>query len=398
MKRKSRKTRVMSVFGTRPEAIKLAPVIRELERRSDIFANATCFTAQHRDLCGPFLEFFSIGMDHDLDVMTKRQPLVEIASKVMERLDAVLERDRPDIVLVQGDTCTTFAAALAAFYRGIPVGHVEAGLRTADVRSPFPEEINRRLTGRLASLHFAPTRRAESALLEEGVAGERIFVTGNPVIDSLRYALKRLEEGGKPAPLPIRRGSRRLILVTAHRRESFGEGIEGICTALAELASRNSDIELLFPVHRNPEVRLPVEKSLAGSPRVHVTDPLDYISLVTAMRESYLVLTDSGGLQEEAPVLGKPVVVMRDVTERPELIEAGGAVLTGVQSGAIVEAVEKLLKDGELYAGMARVRLVYGDGRSAGRIVRVLEAFFGGSELDTETLKNEVEYTRAEDR
>ncbi|RJR27839.1 MAG: UDP-N-acetylglucosamine 2-epimerase (non-hydrolyzing) [Candidatus Latescibacterota bacterium] len=363
----------MIVFGTRPEVIKLAPVIHELRRRGG-YAARICFTAQHRELCDPLLRFFSIRPDHDLDVMTENQSLMAIATRTMSRLDAVLDRDPAEMVIVQGDTTSAFAAALLAFYRRIPVAHVEAGLRTSTVWNPYPEEMNRRLVGRVAELHFAPTERARRALAAEGVPGAGVWVTGNTVIDALLFTRAAIRARRRPARKGL--GRRRLILVTAHRRESFGRGIEEICAAIRDIAARNGDVEIFFPVHPNPAVRAVVSRTLAGRERIVLSPPVDYRELVRAMDESFLVLTDSGGLQEEAPALGKPVVVMRDETERPEIVAAGGAVLAGPHRDRIVAAVERLLHDPRAYARMARVRTPFGDGRAARRIVRVVDAWF----------------------
>ncbi|MGD1048476.1 MAG: UDP-N-acetylglucosamine 2-epimerase (non-hydrolyzing), partial [Candidatus Krumholzibacteriaceae bacterium] len=327
MGKKNEKRRLMIVFGTRPEVIKLAPLIEELRRRPGTFAIRTCFTAQHRQMCDPLLRFFSIKPAHDLNVMTENQSLTDIATRTMERLDAILERERTDMVVVQGDTTSAFAAALAAFYRHIPVAHVEAGLRTHNIWNPYPEEINRQLIGRVAQLHFAPTKRAAGALTDEGVDGKSVFVTGNTVIDALHLTLAKLKSLKRRRRL--QRRAQRLILVTAHRRENFGGGIEEICAALLDLVERNADVEIVLPVHPNPAVRRPIERTLSSHPRITLTAPLEYMDLVGVMKEASLVLTDSGGLQEEAPALGLPVVVMRDETERPEIVEAGGAVLAG---------------------------------------------------------------------
>jgi UDP-N-acetylglucosamine 2-epimerase (non-hydrolysing) len=365
----------MIVFGTRPEVIKLAPVIEELRAQRRSFSTVVCFTAQHRQMCEPLLRFFRISPAHDLNVMTENQSLMVIATRTMERLDRVLVRDPPDLVVVQGDTTSAFAAALLAFYRRIPVAHVEAGLRTRDVWNPYPEEMNRQLIGRVARLHFAPTKRAARALADEGIDPRDVYVTGNTVIDALRLA-RAARRGRKRTPR--RRGRTRLILVTAHRRESFGRGIEEICAALLDLVARNDDIEVFLPVHPNPAVRVPVERALAGHARITLSAPLEYPELVRVMERSALVLTDSGGLQEEAPALGLPVVVMRDETERPEIVEAGGAVLAGPHRRRIVREVERILGDERVYRRMARVRNPFGDGRAAKRIVRVIGARLEG--------------------
>ncbi len=380
----------MIVFGTRPEVIKLAPVIRELRSRG-IYDARTCFTAQHRELCDPLLRFFSIRPDFDLNVMTEKQSLADIATRTMTRLDRVLDRAKTDLLIVQGDTTSAFAAALLAFYRKIPVAHVEAGLRTATVWNPYPEEMNRRLVGRVAELHFAPTERARRALAAEGVGAGSIWVTGNTVIDALHFTRRAMRARRARAPRSSR-GTRRLILVTAHRRESFGRGIEEICAALGDLVDRNPDIEIFFPVHPNPSVRSTVARMLSGRDRVLLSPPVEYPELVRVMDESFLVLTDSGGLQEEAPALGKPVVVMRDETERPEIVAAGGAVLTGPHRERIVSAVEKILSDRRAYARMARVRNPFGDGRAAQRIRRILDAWFRSNGTAPPAIDRSVEF------
>jgi UDP-N-acetylglucosamine 2-epimerase len=372
--------RVMIVFGTRPEVIKLAPVVRALRARGRTFSVSTCFTAQHREMCDPLFRLFSIAPDYDLDIMTERQSLKDIVTRTMQRLDPVLAKEAPDIVLVQGDTTSAFAAALTAFYRHIPVGHVEAGLRTYDLWNPYPEELNRQLISRVAEFDFAPTERARRALLDEGVPRRYVFKTGNTVIDALKFTAARARGRGSRI-LGRRAGRRTLILVTAHRRESFGAGIAEICAALRDLVERNEDVEIFIPVHPNPAVKVPIERALAGHPRITLSPPLEYLDLVTVMKRSRLVLTDSGGLQEEAPALGKPVVVMRDETERPEIVEAGGAVLAGPHRDRIVRSVEKILRDPKLYARMAHVRNPFGDGRASQRIARIIkERFHGGAE------------------
>ena len=390
MPQKRTPRRVLIVFGTRPEVIKLAPVIHEL-RRLDGYEARTCFTAQHRELCDPLLRFFSIRPEHDLNVMTEKQSLVDIATRTMTRLDAVLERRRTDMVIVQGDTTSAFAAALLAFYRRLPVAHVEAGLRTATVWNPYPEEMNRRLVGRVAALHFAPTERARRALAAEGVSAESTWVTGNTVIDALQYTLAAVRRARRRGARERARGRKR-ILVTAHRRESFGRGIEEICAALRDLVDRNPAIEIFFPVHPNPSVRTTVERMLASRDRIVLSPPVEYPDLVRVMDESFLVLTDSGGLQEEAPALGKPVVVMRDETERPEIVEAGGAVLTGPHRERIVSAVEKILSDRRTYERMARVRNPFGDGRAARRIRRILDAWFRSNGTIPPRLRHTAEF------
>jgi len=374
--------RVLSIFGTRPEAIKMAPVVQELKRRSGV-ESRVCVTAQHREMLDQVLDLFEIMPDVDLNLMTPNQSLAELTAAIFTRLDPVLERTQPDWVLVQGDTTTVMAAALLAFYHRIRVGHVEAGLRTYDKWQPFPEEINRRVAGVVADLHFAPTEWSRQNLLREGVPAENIVVTGNTEIDAQQYVL------GKPIPpmaeaLLAQMGMReqaddtRLILVTAHRRENFGKPLENICQALLRLVDIYGDtIRILYPVHLNPNVREPVFRLLYGVPNIILTDPLDYLPLVHLMKRSTLVVTDSGGIQEEAPGLGKPVLVMREVTERPEGIEAGSARLVGTDTDRIVAAVCELLDDSAAYQRMAQVVNPYGDGRAAMRIVNALLARSG---------------------
>jgi len=382
----------MIVFGTRPEVIKLAPVIEELRKQRAAFTPVVCFTAQHLQMCEPLLRFFSIRPAHDLNVMTEQQSLMEIATRTMGRLDKVLADEKVDMLVVQGDTTSAFAAALLAFYRRIPVAHVEAGLRTRDVWNPYPEEMNRQLTGRIAQLHFAPTKRAAHALAAEGIGDENVYVTGNTVIDALHLTLAK-KKWTAIGPARRSRGGKQLILVTAHRRESFGKGISEICAALLDLVERNETIEIVLPVHPNPAVRIPIERALSAHPRIRLSPPLDYMDLIAIMRKSSIVLTDSGGLQEEAPALGLPVVVMRDTTERPEIVEAGGAVLAGPHRKRIVAEVERILENQDVYDSMARVRHPFGDGRAANRIVRIIDAWFRAtSPRDMRALRKKVEF------
>ena len=373
----TRRRRLLLVVGTRPEAIKLCPVFVELQRRSE-FAVQLCATAQHRELLDQVLDVFGVAPDWDLDLMRPGQTLAETTARVIAGLEAVLQDARPDMVLVQGDTTTTLCGALAAFYHRIPVGHVEAGLRTWDPQQPFPEEMNRVLTSRLATLHFAATRWAAENLLREGVPEARIAVTGNPGIDAVLWVRDRLEQGLLPSrPWPQLDGSRKLILVTAHRRESFGEGFRRICAALAELAARD-DVEIVYPVHPNPNVQAPVRQLLAGIPNIHLIEPLEYVPFVDLMRRAWLVLTDSGGIQEEGPSLGKPILVLREKTERPEGVEAGSAKLVGTQTRRIVEEAVRLLEDRQEYERMARVHNPYGDGHASRRIADAIHSFFVG--------------------
>ncbi|MBU1749148.1 MAG: UDP-N-acetylglucosamine 2-epimerase (non-hydrolyzing) [Chloroflexi bacterium] len=363
--------KVVAVFGTRPEAVKLAPVILDLRQHPDRLRTVVCVTAQHRQMLDQVLRLFDIVPDVDLDVMLPDQALPALTARVITQVSDVLERESPDLVLVHGDTTTAMAAALAAFYQRIPVGHVEAGLRTHDRYAPFPEEINRRVAGVLATYHFAPTETARRALLCEGVNESSVFVTGNPVIDALHLIVRR-PQPALARELLARVGRRRLILVTAHRRENFGERFVQICHGIKALAERNPDIAIFYPVHLNPHVQEPVYRLLAGVERVYLTNPVEYDTFVHLMNASTLVLTDSGGLQEEAPALGKPVLVMRTETERPEAVEAGTVKLVGPNADRIVQETERLLGDVAAYDRMARAVSPYGDGHAAERIVRII--------------------------
>ncbi len=363
---------VLSVFGTRPEAIKMAPVLKLLARERGI-RSLVCVTAQHREMLDQVLGLFSIHPDKDLDLMREGQTLTRITTRALEELEPYLAQEKPDFLLVQGDTTTTMAASLAAFYARVPVGHVEAGLRTGDPDYPYPEEINRRITSVLARQHFAPTEGARRNLLTEGVEDARIMVTGNTVIDALLEVVA-IQPSRAPR-LPLR--GTRLILVTAHRRENFGAPLLEIMGAIRDLAEAYPDVDLVYPVHRNPNVDGPVRKELSNVPGVHLTDPLEYKAFADLMAQCYLILTDSGGIQEEAPSLGKPVLVLRDETERPEALKAGTVRLVGPHRKAIVAAARELLDSPEAYAAMARAVNPYGDGKAAGRIVervrRILE-------------------------
>jgi UDP-N-acetylglucosamine 2-epimerase (non-hydrolysing) len=395
--------KVMLVFGTRPEAIKLAPVIRELRMPQvpegspadaavpdGLPTVRVCVTAQHREMLDQVLRLFDIRPDHDLRVMESNQTPTQVASAVLARLEPLLAAERPDWVVVQGDTTTVAAAALAAFYARARVAHVEAGLRTRDKWRPFPEEMNRRVAGVLADLHLAATEGARRNLLAEGVPPDRILVTGNPVIDALQWAaampptpevrallrqagVEAAEQGGGGSPRPAGRSAPRLLFVTAHRRENFGAPLEQICLALREIADRYAGgVRVLYAVHLNPNVREPVHRLLGGQPHVLLTPPLDYLATVHLVKSAALVLTDSGGLQEEAPSLGKPVLVLREVTERPEGVEAGTARVVGTARARIVAEAVRLLDDPAAYAAMATAVNPYGDGRASGRIVRAL--------------------------
>jgi UDP-N-acetylglucosamine 2-epimerase (non-hydrolysing) len=383
-------TRTLVIFGTRPEAIKMAPVIRELERR-DGFTSLICSTGQHREMLDQVLDVFEIRADWDLGVMKTAQGLHETTAEVILRVREILEESSPDIVLVQGDTTSAFAGALAAYYSKIPVGHIEAGLRTWDRYNPFPEEMNRALVDVLADLYFTPTDTARANLLQAGVDPSRIHLTGNTVIDALMWARDRMEasddddlivsEQIATVPENLREAfssgdtGRRMVLVTGHRRESFGADFEGICQALKKLVERNPNLEIAYPVHLNPQVREPVYRILGNVDRLHLFDPPPYLGFVWLMMRSDFLLTDSGGVQEEAPSLGKPVLVMRRVTERPEGVEAGCARVVGVDEAEIVKAVELLLKDPEEYQKMSRATNPYGDGTAARQIVDAIDVW-----------------------
>ncbi len=364
--------RVLTVFGTRPEAIKMAPVVDALARAPGIDSRV-CVTAQHRDMLDQVLALFDITPDDDLDVMRPDQDLSHITQAVLLGMRDVLERHRPDRVLVHGDTTTSFAASLAAYYQRIPVAHVEAGLRTGDIYAPFPEEMNRRLTDDIADMLFAPTVGARDNLLRAGNDVSSIHVTGNTVIDALLQVVGRLRDDKNmatklAADLPYPSAGRRLILVTGHRRENFGRGFDDICTAIRRLAERN-DVEVVYPVHLNPNVQRPVNDILGGLSNVHLLAPLDYLPFVHMMDRADIILTDSGGIQEEAPSLGKPVLVMREKTERPEAVDAGTVKLVGTDQEAIVVTATTLLDDAEAYKAMSRAHNPYGDGKAAERIV-----------------------------
>ena len=358
--------RILAVVGTRPEAIKMAPVIRAL--RSEPWAEVRVLaTAQHRQMLDQVLDAFAIVPDVDLDIMAPDQTLPELTSRLLSRLDEVFARERPDVVLIQGDTTTVMTAAMAAFYRHIAVGHVEAGLRTGDLQNPFPEEMNRIVAGRLSRWHFAPTAGARDNLLREGFDPASVHVTGNTVIDALLEVVQR----EVPLPVEVPEG-RRMLLVTAHRRENFGAPFREVCEAVRDIADRHADVHVVYPVHPNPNVSGPAHEILSGHARIVLCPPLDYLPFVAAMKRAHLILTDSGGVQEEAPALGKPVLVMRQETERPEAVEAGVVKLVGPVRDAIVAEASRLLDDPEAYARMARGVSPYGDGRAAGRIVDIL--------------------------
>jgi len=367
---------VLLVFGTRPEAIKMAPVVQALAA-APRFQCRVCVTGQHREMLDQVLALFGIEPDRDLAVMQAGQNLTPVTCGVLTGLRDALASEGPDWVLVHGDTTTTFAAALAAYYQQITVGHVEAGLRTGNRYSPWPEEMNRRLAGALTELHFAPTAKAQQSLLSENVAPERIEVTGNTVVDALLTVVSRLRDepalrAEAEAAFDFLTSGRRVIVVTGHRRESFGEGFRNLCEALRRIAARG-DVEIVYPVHMNPNVQTPVKELLAGQPRVHLLEPQDYLPFVALLDRSYLVITDSGGIQEEAPSLGKPVLVTRETTERPEAVDAGTVRLVGTEQTTIVAETERLLDDAASYKTMSRAHNPYGDGHAAERIVQRLK-------------------------
>lgn len=375
--------KVMVVFGTRPEAIKMAPLVKALQAAPGL-QTVVCVTAQHRQMLDQVLRLFEITPEHDLDVMKPGQDLYDITSNILLGLRPVLAAERPDWVLVHGDTTTTLATTLAAYYARIPVAHIEAGLRTGDKYAPFPEEMNRKITGAVADLHFAPTAASQANLFAEGVPAAAIHVTGNTVIDALLAVVEKLKTSAAlQAELAERFGfldaSKKLILVTGHRRENFGEGFQNICHALADVAERHPDVEILYPVHLNPNVRQPVNDILAarGLSNVHLIEPVDYLPFVYLMNRSHLIITDSGGVQEEAPSLGKPVLVMRETTERPEAVAAGTVKLVGTSRDEIVRQCERLLTDSDAYLAMSRAHNPYGDGQAVARIVNTLQNMQG---------------------
>lgn len=380
---------VMLVFGTRPEAIKMAPLVKEFQKHPDKFRTTVCVTGQHRQMLDQVLEIFGITPDYDLNIMKQGQDLYDVTARVLTGMRSVLDEARPDLVLVHGDTTTSTAAALAAFYKQIPVGHVEAGLRTHNIYSPWPEEMNRQITGRIASWHFAPTPLSRSNLTAEAVPEERILVTGNTVIDALHIVVDRirndsgladgLKESLRLAGYDTERADagRRLVLITGHRRENFGEGFLNICRAIKALSEKYPEVDFVYPMHLNPNVRRPIHEvfgqELSGLGNMFFIEPLEYLSFVFLMEKSYIVLTDSGGIQEEAPGLGKPVLVMRDTTERPEALEAGTVRLVGTDCDRIVSEVSSLMDSQDAYTRMSRAVNPYGDGRACPRIVEFID-------------------------
>lgn len=367
--------KILLIFGTRPEAVKLCPVIQSLRARPHQFVTRVCVTAQHREMLDQVLAAFGIVPDHDLNLMQAQQSLSQLAARTLAALEAVIRAEQPDAVVVQGDTTTTFCGALAAFHQRVPVVHVEAGLRTGDLFEPYPEEMNRVLTSRLASLHLAATKAGADNLLREGIAPAAIAVTGQSGIDAMLYISARLERGDLSGRAwPELDPQRKLLVATAHRRESFGAGIAQICEALRQLAQR-PDVQVVFPVHPNPSVAAPVITCLNGHPNVVLCEPLDYVPFIDLLRRSYFVMTDSGGIQEEAPSLGKPVLVLRQKTERPEAVAAGTSMLVGADAGRIVSAASRLLDDPSYYTAVARVHNAYGDGRASQRIADAIASF-----------------------
>ncbi|MDD7792692.1 non-hydrolyzing UDP-N-acetylglucosamine 2-epimerase [Clostridium sp. 'White wine YQ'] len=381
-----KKIKVMTIFGTRPEAIKMAPLVKELEKREGIDSKV-CVTAQHREMLDQVLDYFEIDTDYDLNIMKNKQTLTGITSRVLEGLDAVFEEEKPDMILVHGDTTTTFGGALAAFYKQIKVGHVEAGLRTFDKYFPFPEEMNRKLTGSLADLHFAPTIGSKENLLREGVNEKDIYITGNTVIDAMEHTVKEDYKFETEELNHIDFEKKKVIMITAHRRENWGEGIENICTALKKIVEENKDAELVYLVHLNPVVKDVVFKHLNDKERVHLLPPQDTKETHNLMKKSFMVMTDSGGLQEEAPHLGKPVLVLRDVTERPEAVAAGTVKLVGTDVEKIITEANKLLNDKDEYEKMSKAVNPYGDGKASTRIVDAIENYFGLSDKKIEEFK-----------
>jgi UDP-N-acetylglucosamine 2-epimerase (non-hydrolysing) len=373
--------KVLLVFGTRPEAIKMAPLVKEFEKHTANFETKVCVTAQHREMLDQVLDLFQITPNYDLNIMKPGQSLYDVTSNILLKIKPILEEFNPDVVLVHGDTATTFATTLAAYYQKIKIGHVEAGLRTGDLYSPWPEEGNRRLTGVLADYHFSPTNTSKNNLLNEGVNKSSVFVTSNTVIDALQLVVNRIKSDEslrlKIENTIFQSGFQELnskfILVTGHRRENFGQGFLNICEALKILAKNNPDINILYPVHLNPNVRKPVNKLLSSVSNIKLVEPFQYEEFIYLMSESYLILTDSGGIQEEAPSLGKPVLVMRDTTERPEAVEAGTVKLVGSDQDNIIKEVQKLLNDNSEYQKMSKAHNPYGDGNASEKILNILK-------------------------
>lgn len=377
------KKKIITIFGTRPEAIKMAPLVKEFERREEI-ESKVCVTAQHREMLDQVLELFDITPDFDLNIMKSKQTLTGITNRVLEGLEEVFDIEKPDMILVHGDTTTTFAGALAAFYKQIKVGHVEAGLRTFNKYFPFPEEMNRKLTGSLADLHFAPTKGSKNNLLREGVNENDIYITGNTVIDAMQHTVDEdyIFENDELNKIDFE--NKKIIMITAHRRENWGEGIENICEALNRIVEENKDVELVYLVHLNPVVKDVVFEKLGNKERVHLLSPLDTKETHNLMNRSFMVMTDSGGLQEEAPHLGKPVLVLRDVTERPEAVEAGTVKLVGTDVAKIVEEANELINNIDAYNKMSKSINPYGDGLASKRIVNAILKYYGLSDNEIE--------------
>lgn len=381
---------IMLVFGTRPEAIKMAPLVKELQKHSQRYKTIVCVTGQHREMLDQVLSLFEITPDYDLNIMKQGQDLYDVTSRILLGMREVLTQCKPDLLLVHGDTATSTAAALGAFYAQIPVGHVEAGLRTYDIYSPWPEEMNRQITGRISTLHFSPTEVSRRNLLNEAVKEEGIFVTGNTVIDALHLVVNKINnDTSLEAQLVAKiaemgydvnrlNEGRRLVLITGHRRENFGDGFKNICNALKDLAQKYGDVDFLYPMHLNPNVRRPIKETFSDVEHGNVffIEPVEYLYFVYLMTRSYLILTDSGGIQEEAPSLGKPVLVMREVTERPEALEAGTIRLVGTNRRLIVDEASKFIDDAEYYAANERIANPYGDGTACRQIVAAIDAFF----------------------
>lgn len=377
------KKKVITIFGTRPEAIKMAPLVKELEKREGIDSKV-CVTAQHREMLDQVLDYFDIKPDFDLNIMKSKQTLTGITNKVLEGLEEIFIQEKPDMILVHGDTTTTFSGALAAFYQQIKVGHVEAGLRTFDKYFPFPEEMNRKLTGALADLHFAPTKGSKANLLREGVSENDIYITGNTVIDAMAHTVKDDYIFANDILNEIDFKNKKIIMVTAHRRENWGEGIENICEALNKIVDENKDVEVVYLVHLNPVVKDVVYSKLGNKERVHLLPPLDTNETHNLMNKCFMVMTDSGGLQEEAPHLGKPVLVLRDVTERPEAVEYGTVKLVGTDINKIVTEANNLINNKDEYMKMSKAANPYGDGLASRRIADIIENYFSIRMVETE--------------
>ena len=377
------KVKVMSIFGTRPEAIKMAPLVKELEK-SPYIESSVCVTAQHREMLDQVLDLFDINVKYDMNIMKDKQSLTGITNRVLEGLEGIFEEAKPDMILVHGDTTTTFAGALAAFYKKIKVGHVEAGLRTFDKYFPFPEEMNRKLTGSIADLHFSPTEMSKRNLLKEGIKEDEIIITGNTVIDAMKHTVEENYKFNFNTLNNINFTEKKVIMVTAHRRENWGEGIENICLALKKIVEKNTDVEVVYLVHLNPIVKSVVESHLDGVKGVYLLPPLDTKDTHNLMNKCFMVMTDSGGLQEEAPHLGKPVLVLREVTERPEAVEAGTVKLVGTNKHVIINEANELIRNKDYYESMSKSINPYGDGLASQRIVKIIENYFGKANNNVE--------------